>query len=114
MQAMQTADLMTAPFIVAVLPTYNPEIRLFGEVIESVLKETPSVIVVDNGSEEIEEIKKIAHKITLISLKSNTGQAHALNVGVKEALRSNPEWVLITRPGHSSGGQCYLLFRRLT
>jgi rhamnosyltransferase len=94
-EAKQTSHRIIRPIIVTVLPTYNPEISLFSKVIESVLKETPMVIVVDDGSKETEEIEKQSHGATFISLNINTGQAHALNVGVKEALKSNPEWILI-------------------
>ena len=94
-EARQTSDRMIVTVIVAILPTYNPRIGLFGKVIESVLREVSSVIVVDDGSEDTEEIKKLLpHDVTFISLNSNTGQAHALNVGVKQALKSKPEWIL--------------------
>jgi glycosyltransferase involved in cell wall biosynthesis len=94
-EAKQTSDRMIVTVVVAILPTYNPRIGLFGKVIESVLRQVSSVIEVDDGSEDTEEIKKLLpHEVTLISLNSNTGQAHALNVGVKEALRSKPEWIL--------------------
>jgi rhamnosyltransferase len=86
---------MNTSLIVTVLPTYNPELSLFTKVIKSVLKETQSVIVVDDGSKQTDEIRKLTHGATFISLTRNMGQAHALNVGVKEALELSPDWILI-------------------
>lgn len=89
------SERVIKPAIVAILPTYNPDINIISKVITSVLREVPSVIVVDDGSEDLDEIKKVSNEATLISLNGNMGQAHALNVGVKEALKLNPEWILI-------------------
>jgi rhamnosyltransferase len=80
--------------IVAIVPTYNPEIDQLGKALESISSQVQAVIVVDDGSEDKKEIRDLSHEVTFISLNSNMGQAHALNAGVTEALKLNPEWIL--------------------
>jgi rhamnosyltransferase len=90
-----TSSKTASAAIVAIIPTHNPDMSRFMKVIASLVREVPYIIVVDDGSDYPEKIKNVlTGNVFFISLKNNTGQAHALNVGVKEALKANPEWIL--------------------
>lgn len=81
--------------IVAIIPTYNPAIDVFSKVVTSLVDEVSSIIIIDNGSDNIKDISyTIRNQASLLSLSTNMGQAYALNAGVKEALKQYPEWIL--------------------
>ena len=81
--------------VVAVIPTFEPT-RELVESVESVLRQTDSVIVVDDGSPSLAAdpqgvVRTVlddsaAAGATVLESGSNQGIAHALNQGVREAL----------------------------
>lgn len=61
---------------------YNPEIKRLEENISKISKQVKQLILIDNKSNNIEEIKKVISKynnIELIENKNNMGIAYALN-----------------------------------
>jgi rhamnosyltransferase len=82
--------------------TYNPEINILLEQINSLLNEPISnIIIVDNGSNNIESIQNIIHcndkndKIILLSNYENKGLGYAQNQGIIKAKELGTEHVLI-------------------
>lgn len=68
--------------VLAGIVTYNPEISRLRENIESIITQVKQVIVVDNGSSNIGDIKKIIknfERTVLVELNENLGIATALN-----------------------------------
>lgn len=76
---------------------FNPDILRLRHSIESIINQVESLILVDNGSNNIKEIEKLIEKyntIKLIKSSSNKGIAFALNIIVKESKMQGYEWVL--------------------
>jgi rhamnosyltransferase len=84
--------------IAAVIVTYNPDLARLKKVIGSVLSQVDFVVAVDNGSKNINEVKKIvaASGVELIKLGHNFGIAVALNRGIRRALSKSKDldWIL--------------------
>lgn len=84
-----------------VIVTYNPNIELLKKNISSVYNQLDRIIVVDNGSNNVDVFKPeiikndFESKLTLKELKSNLGIAKAQNIGVKELYLDKYEWALI-------------------
>ncbi|MGF6953420.1 GT2 family glycosyltransferase [Neobacillus sp. B4I6] len=77
--------------------TYGNRIHLLKEVLASINKEMSvhKIIIVNNGS-KIDEINKmnIRPEIQIIDLKENTGSANAFNLGLKEAIISECDYIM--------------------
>ncbi|MGC8483825.1 MAG: glycosyltransferase [Thermodesulfobium sp.] len=77
--------------------TFNPEIELFKKVLESVIPQVSILIVVDNGSCNVNDIEKLNSIFVFRIIKNNQNQgiAKALNRGVSE-LQKVPglEWII--------------------
>jgi len=77
--------------VIAVIVSYNPKIRRFKRVIESVSNQVRKIIIVDNNSLNINKIyasiKNLVNsrKAVLIELNKNKGLANALNIGINKA-----------------------------
>ncbi len=85
--------------IIASIVTYNPEIPRLRENVEAVLKNgIVSIVIVDNGSSNIQEIKSccsVYKGIKLIYNSNNMGIAYALNQAFEFAKGiSTIQWVL--------------------
>lgn len=82
--------------VVAVVITYNPEMERFKKNIESLVPQVDRIIIVDNGSKNVDSIEDTFyfHKICVIKLKQNVGIAKAQNIGFKEASLLDAKWVL--------------------
>lgn len=83
--------------VCAIIITYNCSAKII-EVIDSVVNQVDSIIIVDNGSNQkclsiLEELEKV-DSIKIIYNKFNYGIAKALNIGIKYALENGYEWVL--------------------
>ena len=75
--------------IAAVIVTYHPLIANIQQLLERLSPQVDSIVVVDNGSHNIEEIEKILDnypQTTLISLADNHGIGFAQNKGIVFAL----------------------------
>jgi len=84
--------------VVAVIWTFNPNIGRFARVLESIVQQVNRVIVVDNGSGNIDQIRETCKRfnnIILIELGANLG-VHALNIGMSYAVKKlNSEFILL-------------------
>lgn len=83
--------------ICAGIVTYNPNMSRLQENIDSIISQVGKIFLVDNGSEnnnEIKETYKLNSNIVLIENKKNMGVATALNQMCKEALGRGYNWIL--------------------
>jgi rhamnosyltransferase len=85
--------------VCAVIVTYHPDLSRLEALIESVVAQTNSVVVVDNGSspEVLDFIHKLAlrGKIELIAFGENRGIAAAHNAGIRFAIAQKFAYVLL-------------------
>lgn|GEM_PF-4278744 len=82
------------PCIKSVVVTFNPDIPLFERCLASVAN-LCEIIVVDNGSSNIDEIRELLRRFPnsrLIELGANYGVSVAANVGIESA--KDADWVL--------------------
>jgi rhamnosyltransferase len=84
--------------VVAVIVSYQPQLEGLGALLDALVPQVNSVVVVDNGSEDhfgdwLE--KYYAHSIHGIFLGSNTGVAAAQNVGIDWARRQGTDYVVL-------------------
>ena len=89
--------------VVAIVVAYFPEPRLFGELLDTLLAQLSSVVVVDNtpGDENPQLQSVLAERsdrvrCRLVRLGENTGIAHAINVGVQSAIDDGANFVLLS------------------
>lgn len=94
--------------IYAGITTYNPNIDRLKENICAVIHQVQGLIIVDNGSHNLEEIKSLCKafddecrqdclniKIKLVENNKNKGVAHALNQIMSSAIKfGRADWVL--------------------
>ena len=83
--------------IIAGVVTYNPRITLLQKNLSALRELVDRVIVVDNGSVNLTDIKKIIGGIGSISLienQRNLGIARALNEIMETAIEYEYSWVL--------------------
>lgn len=82
--------------VIAAFTSFNPEIGLFRDALESVVSQVDRVIIVDNGSRNISDIQNLADETRslLISFHNNRGVAAAYNSAFSEAANLGAEWVL--------------------
>lgn len=76
--------------------TFNPEIDRLKENIASITKQLDYIIIVDNNSNNILEIRQLIQNLSviLITNDSNLGIAAALNIGICRAKKDNKDWVV--------------------
>ena len=92
-------QLTTKEQIVAGVVTYNPEIGRLKENIDALFEQVDSLIIVDNGSENIRDIELICvqrenKKICIIKNENNEGIATALTQIMEFASANSYMWVL--------------------
>lgn len=82
--------------IAAGIVTYNPSIKLLEKNIQSIITQVNVVVICDNGSDNIEDIEKIAsqYNIIIIRLKQNCGIAYALNAINEWCVINGYKWLL--------------------
>lgn len=83
--------------IFAGIVLYNPEMNQLIENIEHIIHQVDVVLLVDNGSKNADEIKKLLdsyENVRYIDLHENKGIAYALNVIAGEAEKANAKWVI--------------------
>lgn len=83
--------------VLAVIVSYNPEILLLKRLVSQLCEQLCEVLIVDNGSEKTEELEalNLEYNINIIFLKQNLGIAVAQNLGLKEAIQSKFDYVII-------------------
>lgn len=77
--------------------TYNPDIQILNRNLKSISSQVDIVVIIDNGSENIKEIKLLLNKynnIILKELNENKGIAYAQNFGMK-ILKDSSNWVMV-------------------
>lgn len=83
--------------ICAGIVLFNPEIERLNENIEHIRKQVPMLILVDNGSSNLEDVKSLIcdlPNIILLENGKNLGIAQALNCILRKAQKEHYEWVL--------------------
>ena len=83
--------------VAAVLVSWNPDIDRLTQVIEALLKQVVALVVVDNGSMNVDEVRNFIQRrqgVTLIELSENQGVSAALNIGVENVHPLQPMWIL--------------------
>ena len=93
--------------IAAGIVTYNPDIKKLEKNIKSIFGQSDSIVICDNGSDNIVQVEKISfqYKTKIIKLKQNMGIAYALNVINEWCVMNGYEWLLtldqdsLVRPG---------------
>jgi len=86
--------------LAAVIVTYNPEIDRFKDVINSIVNQVDFIIIVDNGSKNINDIKEICYinsNIEIIENDIDYGIGKPLNIGI-EKLKNKYDWILTLDP----------------
>ena len=63
-----------------IIVTYNPDIKLFSQVLKSIYSNTSYISIIDNGSSNINDIRELNADVSLISLVENLGVAAAQNM----------------------------------
>lgn len=92
---------MTQPYkssIVAVVVTYEPEIEVLGQLLDALVLQVGSVVVVDNGSHvdlEAWNNQRQTPSVEVLLLGENRGIAAAHNVGIQWALDGGAGYVLL-------------------
>ena len=77
--------------------TYNPELVRLRENIRAIINQVQEVIIFDNGSHNLSDVKKLCQEIpqiTLIHSKENVGIAKALNQIMKKFDEQHYSWVV--------------------
>lgn len=88
---------MNTDVIGAGIVTYNPELARLKENIDAVYPQVSALVIVDNGSDNVEEVCAMLEqypKAFLIWNEDNLGIAHALNQIVGAAHEHAWQWVL--------------------
>lgn len=82
--------------IYAGIVTFNPDIERLSENIESVINQVSSIVIFDNGSENINEITRLAENNNVFVIKStkNVGIAKGLNEIFQNVVEQSYNWVL--------------------
>lgn len=81
----------------ACIITYNPNLSVLKNGIESLIFQVEKLIITDNGSKEIEEIQDVCAKysnVQFIPLGENKGIAAATNIALQEFIRQQYDFVL--------------------
>ncbi|HBW1978180.1 TPA: glycosyltransferase family 2 protein [Klebsiella quasipneumoniae] len=80
----------------AIIVTFNPELDVLSELISSLNSQVENVVIVDNCSKNILQIKELKEKkrFVLIEEPTNIGLAAAQNHGIKEAVNNSTHIVI--------------------
>ena len=82
--------------VVAIIVTFNPDIRRLEENLNAIVGQVDAAVIVDNGSENITDVQKLAIRFNseIIVNEQNKGIATALNQGLQYASLHGFEYVL--------------------
>ncbi|HFL9121696.1 TPA: glycosyltransferase, partial [Escherichia coli] len=83
--------------ISSITVTYNPDIECLRQQLLSVRKQVDLCVIVDNGSNNIIEIKNLNHEFDfhLIQFNENYGLAYAQNKGIEYAMSLGTQYLLL-------------------
>lgn len=76
--------------------TYNPNMERLKENVDAVVKQVDQLLIFDNNSSNISELKKFvdSNNISLYSNQTNSGIAHALKYIMQYSIENKYDWVL--------------------
>jgi len=80
-----------------VIVSWNPDVDRLALVVDVLLPQVDAVTIVDNGSRNIDKVTTLAEardKVGVIALAENRGIAAGLNVGIQEAFKTSPGWIM--------------------
>lgn len=77
----------------AVIITYNPDIQVLIENIGQIQPQVDQVVIIDNGSKNIDFIRNSVQNVDIINLETNVGIAKALNIGIEFVQQLGYSWV---------------------
>lgn len=82
--------------ILTAIVTYNPEVDMLIDAIDSVMSQSSSTLVIDNHSDNISNIRMICARknIILIAQEENTGVAGGLNLALSYAKSNGYKYLL--------------------
>ena len=83
----------------AIFITYNPDLFLLKKSLYSLYQQVDSLLIIDNGSDNILEIKKLVGVVKnchIINLIDNVGIAAATNIGLKYFLNEHFDYVVLS------------------
>ena len=82
--------------ICAGIVTYNPDVNLLNSNIKSIITQIDHLIVVDNGSKNVAEIKKVIddNNIIFVANEENKGIASALNQLCEKTIELGSQWIM--------------------
>jgi len=84
--------------VVGVIWTFMPDVERFASVLKAALMQVDRIVIVDNGSENVENVKSLCRAsghVELIELGVNLG-VEALNIGISYVVRKyDPEFILL-------------------
>lgn len=87
---------MKSKKILAIIITYNPELKLLKNNLDAVQENIgDNYLIIDNNSENNNEMDTFVDDEKLISLNQNLGIAAAQNIGFKMAIKMDYTWVLL-------------------
>lgn len=78
----------------ALIVTFNPDIAVLKSNVDAVAKQVDILVIVDNGSQNFNEINNLTTKSIIIPLDENKGIAYALNTGMVYLEEKSVDWVL--------------------
>ncbi|SUO89534.1 glycosyltransferase family 2 protein [Streptococcus uberis] len=81
------------PFLAGIV-TFNPEMQRLTENINAIKSQVDRVLIVDNGSKNLKEIRETFKNLEIIALGANLGIAAALNKIGHYAIQNHYEWFL--------------------
>ena len=80
-----------------VLVTYNPDISLLELVIKSISSQVRNIILVDNSPILSADLQhQVKNNVKLIPLHENKGIALAQNIGIRECLKLDADYILLS------------------
>lgn len=83
--------------VIAVVVTFNPNLATLRQLLEALLPQVESLVLVDNGSKNSAQVAAMAAQASehFIGLPRNSGIAVAHNVGIRWALQQGASHVLL-------------------
>ena len=78
-----------------ILVTYNPNLKILDKCIKSIYKSVRNIYIIDNNSNDFVFDENI-NNIRFIKLKENMGIAYAQNIGIKESIKNNSDYILLS------------------
>lgn len=82
--------------VCAGIVTYNPDIKLLKHNIDSIINQVSMIIVVDNGSDNFDEISNFLdeYRVIIVKNEKNKGIAYALNQLCNVAYKKKYDWII--------------------